>query len=134
MPRTILMTAIAACGGFCLAGAAAYGYAKLNAWQAYGERFQLGYVVGYLDAAQLSKVQDPRVFVPSDGRVQYERWRDMVNEFFANPSNAAQPIADGMKYAGDKLQAERLKALDERLDRLMRQGPPPSPASVRDLR
>ena len=102
---------LAGCVGFCVAAATAFGYAKLNVWRGYGENFQLGYIVGYLDGVNLAQRHDARAFLPTGGRPQYERWRAMVNEFYADPANAARPIPDAMGVVGAKMRDEMLERL-----------------------
>jgi hypothetical protein len=129
MRRTMLTAVLAGCAGFCLATAAAYGYAKLDAWRTFGENFQLGYVVGYLDAVALNKRHDTRVWIPASAKPNYERWRAMVNDYFADPANAERPVPDGMAAAGKILQAEMVKEYQERAERL-KSAPSPSPDAV----
>ena len=112
--RVWLMVVLAGCAGFCVASATAFGYAKLNAWRSFGEHFQLGYVVGYLDAVQLTKRHDPRALVPSEGQPAYERWRDMVNAFYADPANANRAVPDAMAAAGAQIQGEILESVRKR--------------------
>ncbi len=117
MRRTIAALALGWGAGLCMAAGAAYGYALLDAWRAYGENFQLGYVVGYLDAAQLAARHDKRaaVMVGTSGPPQYERWRALVNDFFADPANAKRSVPDGMEAAANVFRAEFGKAFNERL-------------------
>jgi hypothetical protein len=114
---------LAGCAGFCIAAATAFGYAKLNAWRDYGENFQLGYIVGYLDGVNLAQHHDERAIVPTGGRPQYARWRDMVNEFYADPANASRPIPDAMAVVGAKIREEVFEKW-----RLRREQPVPSPS------
>jgi len=125
--RTILTAAVAACIGLSMATAVAWGYAKLDAWRGFGENFQLGYVVGFLDAVSLEKRHDRRAFVPVYAKPDYERWRKLMNDYFADPANANRPIADGMAAAGKIFQDEMFKALKDRADRL-RSAPRPAPS------
>ncbi len=115
--------------GFVLASGLVWGYAMLDAWRGFGDNFQLGYVVGYLDAVALAKRHDVRAWVPVYARPDYERWRKLMNEYFADPKNANRPLADGMGAAGKIFQDETLKALRERAERARRSpGPVPSGA------
>ena len=84
----------------------AFGYARLNVWRENGEKFQLGYVVGYIDGVQLCQRGDQRAMVPTGGRPDYERWRAFVNEYFEDPAHAKQGIPDAMKINGAKVTAE----------------------------
>jgi len=112
--RTIVIAALAGCGGFCLASATALGGVKFRTWCEFGEVFQLGYVVGYLDAVALAKRHDMRAYgVPSGGKVNYELWRDRVNEFYADPAHANAQVPDAMRAVGEKFQEEILKARAE---------------------
>ena len=114
--RTILIAAAAAALGFSMATAMAWGLAMQDAWRGYGENFQLGYVVGFLDGIALEKRHDRRAWVPVSGKPDYERWRKLMNDYFADPANAKRPIADGMAAAGKILQDEMFKALKDRDD------------------
>lgn len=133
MRRMIVIAALGACGGFCLASATALGYAKLNAWRDFGEKFQLGYVVGYLDAVTLAKRHDRRAFVPAVNKPQYERWRDMVNAFYEDPANSNRPLPDAMAAAGARLQEELLQSYRQQQDRewtaKLAASPVPSPSA-----
>jgi len=132
MRRTLAVAALAACGGFCLASATALGGAKLKVWRDLGEEFQLGYVIGYLDAAGLAKRHDMRVYgVPSVGKANYERWRNMVNEFYADPAHANAQLPDAMGAVGKKLQEEMLQAGRERTTQRPLPGASPAVAGER---
>lgn len=114
MRRTLVTVALAWCAGLCTAAGAAHGFALLDAWQAYGEQFQLGYVVGYIDAVTLAKRHDQRVYaIPTGGMPKYELWRSRVNDFFADPANAKRSVPDAMAAAGKIFQDEFLKAWAE---------------------
>jgi hypothetical protein len=102
-----------------MAAATASAYTKLAAWRTYGESFQLGYVVGYLDAVSLAKRSDMRALsIPSGGRANHARWRAMVNEFYADPANEKRSVPDAMAAAGKRVFEEMMKS---------RQGPGPTP-------
>ncbi len=110
-----VVAAVAWCGGFLTATVPALAYTKLNAWRAYGETFQLGYVVGFLDAVTLWKRRDPRgATIPIGGKQNFELWRSRVNDYFADPENEKRTIPDAMGSIGSKLTMERLKAYNER--------------------
>ena len=126
MRRTIIAALLAWCAGFTIAGASAYGYALLDAWRGYGDNFQLGYIIGYLDAAALVKRHDMRVYVPTGGRPNFERWRDLVNAYYADPANAKRSIPDAMSAAGKQIGEEMMQAYRKRLE--ARRSPAPSPA------
>ena len=115
MRRPIAGTlALAVLAGLVLGSAAAHGYARLNAWRAHGEKFQLGYIVGYLDAIALAKRKDRRAWVPAGGRPDYDRWLREVNEFFADPKNENRPVPDAMLVVGERIQAEIMEAYQKR--------------------
>src|SRR5262249_55724334 len=96
---------------------------KLNAWQGFGEYFQLGYVVGYLDAVKLINSKDRRVMVPTSGSNDYDRWLALVNEYFVDPKNADRSVPDAMFAAGQVITAEKVQNLHNRP-----QSPPTPPA------
>ncbi|HEY2388137.1 MAG TPA: hypothetical protein VGK30_14335 [Candidatus Binatia bacterium] len=128
--RTITVAVLAGALGFGLASTMAWGYAMLDAWNGYGETFQLGYVVGYIDAVTLEKRHDMRVWIPVYNKPDYELWRKRVNDFFADPANAKKPIANGMAAAGKIFQDETLKALkDMREQDKLSPSPAPSGAT-----
>ena len=120
------MATLAAVGGFCLASATAFGFARLNIWNAYGENFQLGYVVGYLDALGLVRRKDARTNIPTSNGKDFYRWVGGVNEFYENPANAQREVPDAMFEIGSRLQAELLKKL---ADRAQQPRPSPSPSA-----
>ena len=116
--RAIACTALTFVLGFLGASATAYGYARWQAWHASGEAFQLGYIVGFLDATTLSKFRDPRIAtIPPGGRPDYERWRVKVNEFFADPKNERREVVDAMRTIGDTMARERLRDTVDRMNR-----------------
>jgi hypothetical protein len=126
MRRTILVATLAALGGFCLASATAFGAARYHVWRAYGANFQLGYVVGYLDALGLARRQDARTMIPTSAGKNFERWVREVNEFYENPANDKREVADAMFEVGSRIQAELLKGL---ADSTRRSKPEPSPSA-----
>jgi hypothetical protein len=126
----MILTAVLAAGiGFSMASAMAWGYAMQDAWRGFGENFQLGYVVGFLDAVSLEKRHDRRAFVPVFAKPDYERWRKLMNDYFADPANANRPVADGMAAAGKIFQDEMFKALKDRADAATAPSPAPSGAA-----
>ncbi len=127
--RAVVIAGLSGCVGFCLASTLAFGYAKLDAWRGYGENFQLGYVVGYLDAVALSKRHDLRAWLPIYSKPNYERWRAMMNDYFADPANADRSLPDGMGAAGKIVQDEILKAYKERSKQGSSASPSPDPGS-----
>lgn len=128
MRRSIVTVVVAFAAGLCLSAATAWGYALLDAWRGYGDNFQIGYVVGYLDAIALTKRHDPRSFVPSVNKPNYERWRALVNEFYADPANAKRAVPDGMAAAGKTIQEELMADLMKRRQRA-KASPSPAPAA-----
>jgi hypothetical protein len=116
MRRTIWLTALAWSAGFCMAAALASATTMLNAWRGYGEYFQLGYVVGYLDAVRLQHLRDRRVNLPSTGTADFERWRGLVNEYFADPKNANRAVPDAMFAAGQVITEEIKKTMREQMN------------------
>lgn len=128
MRRLIVTVVVAWSVGLGMSAAAAWGYALLDAWHGFGDNFQIGYVVGYLDAIALSKRHDARAWVPSVNKPNYEHWRALVNEFYADPANAKRPLPDAMSAAGKTIQDEILADLAERRKRA-RSAPSPVPTS-----
>lgn len=131
MRRTMITALLAWCAGFIMAGASAYGLAMLDAWRGYGDSFQLGYLVGYLDAAVLAKRHDMRVYVPTGGKPNFERWRTLVNEYFADPANAKRSIPDAMGAAGKQIAEEMMEKYKKRIE-ARRRTPVPTPAPSSD--
>jgi hypothetical protein len=127
MRRTILVAALAAFGGFCLAHGAAFAAARLNIWRAQGEKFQIGYVVGYLDALALSQRKDIRVQIPSVRGKNYDRWVREINLYFENPANAERSIPDAMYAVGTKIREEMLQEWQRRQQQA---APSPSPSAA----
>ena len=126
--RGMKTAASLACGaGLCLVAAGVYGYAKLDAWRGYGENFQTGYIVGYLDAVALAKRHDNRLWVPSNFKPNFERWRKMVDEFYDDPANANRPVPDAMAVVGKKLQDEMLAEYEAARRAAAASSPAPSP-------
>ena len=128
MRRTILVAAAAFCGGVCLATATAFGSARLNVWRAYGESFQLGYVVGYLDAVRLAQRKDKRAMLPVNNVKNYDRWVREVNQYFEDPAHAKRTVPDAMEAIGKKIRAEWMQEWAARSKRA-RPSPNPSPST-----
>lgn len=127
MRRMIWTTALAWVAGFCMATSVAFGYALLDAWRGFGADFQLGYVVGYLDAAKLQQRRDERAWgIPSGGQVNYERWRDLVNAYFEDPAHAKKSVPDAIAFIAGNLREERMKAYAARRRLLTSPSPAPS--------
>jgi hypothetical protein len=110
MRKSLVIAVVAWCAGFLVAAVTGHAYTKLNAWRAFGEQFQLGYVVGYIDAVKLAKFKDLRATIPTMGRARYKEWQDGVNEFYEDPANADRPVPDAMLEVGRELQDRILKA------------------------
>jgi hypothetical protein len=110
MRNTIVVAVVAAVSGFCLASVPALGALKYNIWSQSTEQFQLGYVIGYLDAVQLAQRKDLRANVPTGGGKNYERWVRDVNVYFAEPQNQARQLPDAMYEVGMHIRAEWLKS------------------------
>ena len=117
MRKTVLVAMVACCVGFALAAMTAQAYTKLNAWRSHGEKFQLGYVVGYIDAVKLSKFKDTRATIPTAGRARHQDWLNRVNAFYDDPANADRPVPDAMLVVGRELQEEILRVYKQRRDR-----------------
>jgi hypothetical protein len=125
---TLLAMAAAAIGGFCLASATTFGATQYNIWQTYGEEFQLGYIVGYLDAVRLSQLKDRRVMMlTSSGKTDYNRWLREVNAYFADPANTKRTVPDAMAFVGNKVRTEWLQEWTRRME--AKPSPSASPGS-----
>ena len=127
MRRTTWTTVLAWVAGFCMAAGIASATTLRDTWQQFGEYFQLGYVVGYLDAVKLNHLGDPRANLPTTSRVDFERWRRLVNDYFADPKNANRAVPDAMAAAGKIITEEMLADLKRR--RMQGQASP-SPAAA----
>src|SRR5258706_11530048 len=101
MRRAIVTTAVAWAAGFVMAAGIASAVTLRNAWQDLGEYFQLGYVVGYIDAVKLEHLKDRRTMIPTSGTADFEYWRKLVNEYFADPKDANPSVPDAMFAAGE---------------------------------
>jgi len=119
MRKTVLVAMVACCVGFAVATMTAHAYTKLNAWQTHGAKFQLGYVVGYIDAVKLAKFKDTRATIPTAGRARHQDWLRRVNEFYENPANVERPVPDAMLVVGQQYQEEILRTYKERRDRIL---------------
>ncbi len=129
MRRMIVALALGWGAGLLMAAGAAHGYALLNAWRGFGESFQLGYVVGYLDAVVLSSRHDDRVYIFTSTGVSYERWRQLVNDYFADPANAKRSLPDGMAAAAKVLRAEWAQRYEEQKKKSRSAASPAAPGS-----
>ena len=93
-------------GALCLISAAAFAATQLSIWRSYGASFQLGYVVGYLEAIQLSQRKDQRVMIPVARGRTFDRWIRDVNAFFEDPANVKRSVPDAMHAVGIKIREE----------------------------
>jgi hypothetical protein len=117
---------IAAVGGFCLAGVPALASLGYNIWNTSGEQFQLGYVIGYIDAVALAQRKDLRMQIPTGGGKNYDRWVRDVNAFYADPKNQGRQVPDAMYDVGTRIRAEWIKNWQR--DKKPATLPSPSPA------
>ncbi len=122
----IIVATLAAFGGYCLASSSAFASLRYNVWLASGESFQLGYVIGYLDAVRLAQRKDLRMQVPAGNDKDYRRWVRAVNEFYSNPANETRSVPDAIYSVGSAVRAQMLREWG-----LKRQGRPvPSPSAL----
>ena len=109
MRRMIVVATLAAFGGFCFASATAFASLRYGYWQAAPPQFQLGYVIGFLDAAGLSRRGDYRVAVPIMRGKDFSSWVRGVNEFYAKPENQKRSVADAISAVGTGIREELLR-------------------------
>lgn len=109
MRRTIVVATLAAFGGFCLAAASSYAALRFNIWKGYGYEFQLGYVVGYLDAATLAQRKDSRLNVPTGGDKNFDKWVAAINAFYEDPANQNRGLPDAMFEIGTRIRTQMLQ-------------------------
>lgn len=121
----ILVAMLAAFGGFCLANGSAFATLRYNIWRSSGEQFQLGYVVGYLDAVKLTQRKDFRMQIPVGNDKNFDRWVRDVNAFYANPANENRAVPDAMYEVGSAIRVKMLQEWG-----LKRQGKPVPSASA----
>jgi hypothetical protein len=128
MRKTIVVGLIAAVGGFCAASIPALAALRYNIWSQHGEQFQLGYVIGYIDAVRLAQRKDPRLQIPTTGGKDFDRWVRDVNAFYADPNNHAKAVPDAMYDVGIRIREEWMQ--NWRAQRLKKPAivPSPSPA------
>lgn len=115
-------------GGFCLATATTFAAARYNIWHSSGPSFQLGYIIGYLDAVSLVQKRDLRASVPIRAGKKYDRWVDGVNAYFEDPANQKREIADGIHAVGIKIRDEWLRDWGKKATDRAVATPVPSPA------
>ncbi|MCC6763771.1 MAG: hypothetical protein IT293_03830 [Deltaproteobacteria bacterium] len=109
MRKTVVVATLAAFGGFCLAAASSFAALRYNIWKGYGEQFQLGYVVGYLDAVSLAQRKDSRLNVPTGGGKNFDRWVADINTFYADPANQNRSVPDAMFVIGSRIRDQMLQ-------------------------
>ncbi len=109
MRRMIVVATLAAFGGFCIASATAFASLRYGYWKAAPPQFQLGYVIGYLDAAGLSRKGDFRLAVPITNNKDFSGWVRGVNEFYAKPENQNRSVADAIAAVGTAMRVELLR-------------------------
>lgn len=109
MRRMILVATLAMFAGFCLANASAFASLRYNIWRASDENFQLGYVIGYLDAVRLAGRKDPRMMVPVGNDKNYAKWVRDVNAFYANPENEKRTVPDAIYEVGSAIRTKMLQ-------------------------
>jgi hypothetical protein len=126
MRKTILVAALAAMGGFCLASATAFGSLRHNIWQSSGDKFQLGYVIGYLDAVALAQRKDIRANLPTGLGKNFDQWVVDVNAFYANPANTHRSVPDAMYEVGIKIREDLMKSWGKKR---MQRPPAPGPSA-----
>ena len=122
----IIVATLATFVGFCLANGSAFATLRFNVWRAAGDAFQLGYVVGYLDAVRLAQRKDFRMMIPAASDKDFTRWVRAVNAFYENPANQHRPVPDAIYEFGTGLRNQMLREWG-----LKRQGRPvPSPSAL----
>lgn len=124
----MLVATLAVGAGLGLASVTAFGSTRMNIWRTYGEYFQLGYVVGYLDAVVLAQRHDVRAQVLGGGSRDFNRWVREVNAFYEDPKNAERPVPDAMHVVAMRMRDEWLQEL-ARKKQQGKPSPSPSPAS-----
>lgn len=125
MRKMVLVATVATFTGFCFASVSAFATLRYNIWKSYGPSFQLGYIIGYLDAVSLSQHKDPRVQVPTGLGKNFDGWVKEVNEFYADPANEGRSVPDAIYTVGDRKRTEILRKWGaQRMNR-----PLPSPSA-----
>jgi hypothetical protein len=127
MRKMIVVATVAAVGGFCLASATAFAALRYNIWQASSEQFQLGYVIGYLDAAALAQKRDSRARIAPGPGKNYDLWVKGVNAFYENPANQSRSVADAMADFGTKMREDLLREWGRKRMGLPPASPSPQP-------
>lgn len=119
MRGTVVVATFAALAGFCFAAASSYAALRYNIWKGYGYQFQLGYVVGYLDAVTLAQRKDTRLNVPIGGDKNFDKWVAQINAFYEDPANQSRGLPDAMFQIGTRIRTQMLHDLG-----MKRQGRP----------
>ena len=126
--RRLFTTALtAALVAVLLATTTAVGDTTAKIWRLYGDRFQLGYVVGYLEAIRLSQRRDQRTLIPAGGK-KFDRWIRDINAYLDDPNNADRTVPDAIGFVGARIRQETLDAWTNRNSRA-RPSPSPSPGA-----
>ncbi|MCC6849608.1 MAG: hypothetical protein IT294_13985 [Deltaproteobacteria bacterium] len=108
MRKMIAVATVAAFGGFCFAAASSFAALRYNIWNGYGHPFQLGYVIGYLDAVTMAQRKDQRLNVPTGGGKNFEKWVADINTFYADPANQNRTVPDAMFAIGSRIRDQML--------------------------
>lgn len=124
MRRTIAVATVAGCLGFLVASVTSDAATLFKTWRQFGPTFQLGYVVGYLDAITLAQRKDPRAALPTQTGMDFNMWVTGVNQYFENPANAQRSVPDAMSSVGRELRRRWLEDWSEKLK--ARRSPQPS--------
>lgn len=109
MRRMIFVATLAMFAGFCLASVSAFASLRYNIWKTSDPSFQLGYVIGYLDAVRLAGRKDPRMMVPVGNDKNYGKWVRDVNAFYANPANENRAVPDAIYEVGSVIRNKMLQ-------------------------
>ena len=127
MRRIFTTAVIAAAVAVLLATTTALSNTSVNIWRLYGDRFQLGYVVGYLEAVRLTQRRDQRTLIPAGGK-NFDRWVRDINAYLDDPANGDRTVPDAMGFVGAKIRQETMDGWNKRNSR-GRPSPSPSPGA-----
>lgn len=131
MRRWVLLVAFAWAVSFTYASTTSWAYTRYKIWRDFGEQFQLGYIVGYLEGVLLAKRHDARVqSLVLGGRQDHLWWKARVSEFYEDPANADRDVPEAIAIIG---RVEREKEMEKRrlrieAERARRRVPAPSPS------
>ncbi len=109
MRKTIVVGTLAACAGFCFAAASSTAALRYDIWKGYGYQFQLGYVVGYLDAVGMARRKDARLNVPTGRNKDFDKWVADINAFYDDPANQNRPVPDAMFEIGTRIRTKMIQ-------------------------